>query len=190
MVSMTPTLFLDRDGIINVDHAYVFRQENFHFVDGIFELVAAAKEAGFLVVVVTNQTGIGRGYYSEADFHQLMDWVRGQFARRGGTIDGVYFCPHHPEYGLGQFRQHCACRKPGPGMFLQAAADLGIDMAASIMVGDKESDMRAGLAAGVGTLVLFGEGSRSDIALPVNSLMGVVPLLKNCFSQPVGHNIP
>lgn len=181
MVQMKPTLFLDRDGVINVDYAYVFRQENFHFVDGIFELVAAAKEAGFLVVVVTNQAGIGRGYYSEADFHQLMGWVKGQFVLRGGAIDGVYFCPHHPEYGLGQFRQHCTCRKPEPGMFLRAAGDLCIDMPASIMVGDKESDVRAGLAAGVGVLALLGENQRSEFAISINNLKNVVPLLKGGY---------
>ena len=147
--SKKAALFLDRDGVINIDHGYVFRPIDFHFIEGIFELVAVANRLGYLVVVVTNQAGIGRGYYSEADFHTLTDWMREQFARQGAQIDAVYFSPNHPEHGIGNYRHESVFRKPGPGMFFQAAEELGIDLSSSIMVGDKLSDMLAAEAAGV-----------------------------------------
>ena len=150
MVSMTPTLFLDRDGIINVDHAYVFRQENFHFVDGIFELVAAAKEAGFLVVVVTNQSGIGRGYFAEEAMHAFHAEMQAQLAQLGGRIDAFYFAPHHEDAAIETYRvvDH-PDRKPNPGMLLRAMADHNIDPAKSFMIGDQPSDMEAARRAGV-----------------------------------------
>ena len=150
-----PALFLDRDGVVNIDHGYVYSQENFHFVDGIFDLVANAHKLGYLVVIVTNQAGIGRGLYTPEDFHALMSWVTSRFQDGGGDIDAIYFCPHHPEHGLGKYRQVCCCRKPAPGMFLQAQKDHGIDMERSILIGDKPSDIIAGRAAGVRTLIGF-----------------------------------
>lgn len=172
-----PALFLDRDGVINVDHAYVYRKQDFEFIDGIFELVATAKKAGYLIVVVTNQAGIGRGYYTEDDFHCLMDWVREQFSLRDGWIDGVYFCPDHPVHGVGQYRRESEFRKPGPGMLLQAAEELGIDLGKSILVGDKASDAEAGLAAGVGKLLYFGTDNDSGPAIKVNSLTEILNYL-------------
>ncbi|WP_028101453.1 D-glycero-alpha-D-manno-heptose-1,7-bisphosphate 7-phosphatase [Pseudoduganella violaceinigra] len=172
-----PALFLDRDGVINVDHAYVYQKENFDFIDGIFELVAAAKQAGYLVVVVTNQAGIGRGYYSEDDFHVLMDWVGQQFAAHGGALDAVYFCPHHPEHGIGAYRQDSADRKPGPGMLLRAARDLDIDLPRSLMVGDKASDAQAGQAAGLSKLFYFGSDGMPGPALPIDRLTDLIPHL-------------
>ncbi|NTU58006.1 MAG: HAD family hydrolase [Chlorobiaceae bacterium] len=148
-----PALFLDRDGVINIDHGYVYRKEEFEFVDGIFDLVSKAHNAGYLVIVVTNQAGIGRGYYTEADFHELMNWVCDEFKRHGGQIDAVYFCPDHPEHGIGAYRRESHYRKPGPGMLLQAASDFDIDMDRSIMIGDKPSDMVAARTAGVGRLL-------------------------------------
>lgn len=180
---MKSALFLDRDGVINVDHAYVHRKDDFHFVDGIFELVAAAKAAGYLVVIVTNQAGIGRGYYTEGDFHQLMAWVKEQFSQRGGGIDGIYFCPYHPD-GVDDYRKESNDRKPGPGMLLQAAKDLDIDLANSIMVGDKASDAQAGLAAGVGTLLHFGAETQWGTSLRVGRLTEVVPFLNRPAMSP------
>jgi D-glycero-D-manno-heptose 1,7-bisphosphate phosphatase len=150
-----PALFLDRDGVINVDYGYVHTPENFHFIEGIFELVAAANRAGYLVVVVTNQAGIGRGYYSEEQFHELTHWMRRRFAEYGGQIDALYFCPYHPEHGIGEYRRESEFRKPAPGMLLQAKRELGIDMGKSIFIGDKQSDMKAGRSAGVGILLHF-----------------------------------
>lgn len=183
---MTPALFLDRDGVINVDHAYVHRKEDFHFVDGIFELVAAAKQAGYLVVIVTNQAGIGRGYYTEEDFHQLMNWVKEQFVTRGGAIDGIYFCPYHPEHGLGTYRKESLHRKPGPGMLIQAAQDLNIDMHRSIMVGNNDSDIQAGRAAAVETLLYLGDDTVLSATKCVKNLKEATNVLMtqtSCFSS-------
>lgn len=154
-----PALFLDRDGIINVDHGYVYRIDEFDFVDGIFELVAMGNLLGFLVVVVTNQAGIGRGYFTEADFQILTDWMKKKFAEQGGKIDAVYHCPYHPEHGIGRYRRASSFRKPEPGMFLQAALEHKINLNNSIMVGDKESDMVAGAAAGIKSLFIYGKNA-------------------------------
>ena len=148
-------LFLDRDGVINIDHGYTHRIEQFAFMPGIFDLVAHARARGFTVVVVTNQAGIGRGFYSEADFHHLTAWMTAQFAQRGAAIDAVYFCPDHPEHGLGDYRRDTPMRKPGPGMLLQAAADLDLDLARSVLVGDSETDIMAGRHAGLALTVLL-----------------------------------
>ncbi|MCX7627396.1 MAG: D-glycero-beta-D-manno-heptose 1,7-bisphosphate 7-phosphatase [Methylophilaceae bacterium] len=177
-----PALFLDRDGVINVDHGYVHRPEEFEFVEGIFELVATANRAGYLVVVVTNQAGIGRGYYSEAQFLALTDWMKTKFRERGGIIDAVYFCPYHPEHGIGAYRRESEFRKPAPGMLLQAQSELGIDMEQSIFIGDKPSDMAAGRAAGVGTLLhlnadLNAERTSAD-AIVVTQLSEALPYLR------------
>ena len=167
----TPALFLDRDGVINVDHAYVHRIEDFEFIPGIFELCRRAKALGYLLVVVTNQAGIGRGLYSEAQFHALTNWMKARFADEGAALDGVYFCPTHPTAGMGDYRVESAHRKPGPGMLLQAARELDIDLARSAIVGDKMSDMRAGAAAGLGRLFLFGASAsaRADAGVEVVS---------------------
>jgi D-glycero-D-manno-heptose 1,7-bisphosphate phosphatase len=146
-------LFLDRDGVINVDRNYVHRVEDFEFLPGIFELCAAAVERGYLIVVVTNQAGIGRGYYTEADFAQLTEWMVGAFRQRGIDIARVYHCPYHPAAGVGEYRRESFDRKPQPGMLLRARDELGLDLAGSVLIGDKDSDIAAGRAAGVGRLV-------------------------------------
>lgn len=151
----TPALFLDRDGVINVDHAYVHRIEDFEFIPGIFELCRAARAAGHKLVVVTNQAGIARGLYSEDQFHALTAWMKQRFADEGAPLDGVYFCPTHPTAGIGHYRVESTFRKPGPGMLLQAARELAIDLPRSAIVGDKVSDMQAGAAAGLRRLFLF-----------------------------------
>ena len=150
-----PALFLDRDGVINIDHAYVCRQEDFEFVDGIFELCRNAKRLGYLIFVITNQAGIGRGYYTEQDFLRLTDWMCGRFATEGAVIDRVYFCPFHPEHGVGHYKADSPFRKPGPGMILQARDEFDVDLARSVLVGDRESDIQAGIAAGVGSNFLY-----------------------------------
>lgn len=172
-----PALFLDRDGVINVDHGYVSRPEDFDFIEGIFDVVLAANRAGYLVIVVTNQAGIGRGYYTEEDFHQITDWMRKQFALRGAHIEAVYFCPYHPEHGVGEYRQDSNCRKPAPGMLLQAAREHDIDLTHSVIVGDKPSDIRAGQRAGVGTLLFFGGVDVPAGSISVNQLNEVTGYL-------------
>lgn len=141
--------FLDRDGVINRDHGYVFRREEFEFVDGALAACARLAQRGFALVVVTNQSGIGRGMYAEADFLRLTDWMTGQFARAGAPLAAVYHCPHHPD-------ESCDCRKPAPGMLLRAARELKLDLAHSVLFGDKLSDLQAAAAAGVPHRVLLG----------------------------------
>jgi D-glycero-D-manno-heptose 1,7-bisphosphate phosphatase len=152
-----PALFLDRDGVINVEKNYVHRIENFEFVPGIFELCAVAAELGLRPVVVTNQAGIGRGYYTEADFQALTAWMLERFRERAIEIAAVYHCPYHPTAGVGEYRRESADRKPNPGMLLKAYNDLRLDLAHSAFVGDKDTDMAAGRAAGVGHLVKLDE---------------------------------
>jgi D-glycero-D-manno-heptose 1,7-bisphosphate phosphatase len=154
---MKPALFLDRDGVINVEKNYVYRIEDFEFIDGIFELCKTAQDLGYAIVVITNQAGIGRGYYTEADFHHLNDWMVEQFRQRGIHIDGVYFCPFHPTGGIGEYRRESYDRKPNPGMLLKARNDLDIDLDRSIMVGDKSSDLQAAQNAGIPQKILFGK---------------------------------
>jgi D-glycero-D-manno-heptose 1,7-bisphosphate phosphatase len=152
-------LILDRDGVINHDPGYLHHIEECRFIDGIFAMAAAFAARGFAVVIATNQSGIGRGLYGEAEFATLMGWMRGEFQRHGVIVAAVYHCPDHPTEGVGRYRRDNPWRKPGPGMFLQAAADLGLDLARSWSVGDKASDVEAGRAAGVGTLVHYDAGA-------------------------------
>jgi D-glycero-D-manno-heptose 1,7-bisphosphate phosphatase len=152
-------LFLDRDGVINVDVNYGYRIDQMQFLPGIFDFTRKFSDAGYAIVIVTNQGGIGRGFYTEADFHLLTDWMRAQFASEGVTITSVKFCPHHPEAITAKYQLQCACRKPEPGMLKEAIAELKLDPAQSIMVGDRATDMHAGHRAGVGHLYLLGEKS-------------------------------
>lgn len=143
-------LFLDRDGVINVERNYVWRIEDFEFVPGIFELCHVARDAGLIPIVVTNQAGIGRGYYTEDAFQQLTAWMLDQFRLRGIRIGRVYHCPYHPTAGLGEYRRESFDRKPNPGMILKARDDFALDLTRSVLLGDKDSDLEAGRAAGVG----------------------------------------
>jgi D-glycero-D-manno-heptose 1,7-bisphosphate phosphatase len=152
---MRRALFLDRDGVINVERNYVHRVEDFEFVPGIFDLCQEASARGYLLVVVTNQAGIGRGYYTETDFAELTAWMTTRFREHGVPLHAVYYCPDHPEHGVGRYRRDSADRKPGPGMILRAAREHGLDLPRSLLIGDKESDIAAGRAAGVGMNILF-----------------------------------
>ncbi|HEJ0331510.1 TPA: D-glycero-beta-D-manno-heptose 1,7-bisphosphate 7-phosphatase [Serratia marcescens] len=158
MTQSVPAIFLDRDGTINVDHGYVHEIDNFHFIDGVIDACRGLKKMGFALVMVTNQSGIARGKFSEDQFMYLTEWMDWSLADRDVDFDGIYFCPHHPEAVVEEYRQVCDCRKPQPGMLLQAQQELNIDMAASYMVGDKPEDMQAAIAAGVGTKVLVRTG--------------------------------
>lgn len=153
---LRPALFLDRDGVINDEKKYVHRIEDFEFLDGIFDLCRAAAERNMPIVVVTNQAGIGRGYYSEAKFLTLTDWMRARFEEEMAPLAAVYCCPYHPEHGIGAYRKESFDRKPNPGMLLRARDELGLDLGRSILVGDKGSDIAAAKAAGVGLTVLLG----------------------------------
>lgn len=152
---MTRALFLDRDGTINIDRAYVHRREDFQFIDGVFDFCRRAREKGYLIIVITNQSGIARGYYTEEEYRALTDWMVAEFARNGVEIADVLHCPllDGPD------------RKPAPGLFLKARDRHGIDMAASVSLGDRERDVEAGRRAGVGTNLLF-RGDYSAVELP------------------------
>ena len=142
-------LLLDRDGVINFNHGYVHTPETTDWVPGIFGLVAQAHRQRMPVVVVTNQAGIGRGYYSEQEFLTYTAWMHAQFSARGTPLLATFFCPHHPEAGLGDYRVDCECRKPRPGMLREAIARFDIDPMRSLMVGDRQGDLDAAAAAGV-----------------------------------------
>lgn len=147
-------LFLDRDGVINEDYGYVHSRKNFQFIEGIFDLVSYASIRGYEVVVVTNQAGIAYGYYSERDFHELTSWMNDIFLSKKAPISKVFYCPNHPD-GIGQYRKIDSNRKPGPGMLLNATDELDLELSASILVGDKITDILAGHAAGVQRNILF-----------------------------------
>ncbi|MDB2481953.1 HAD family hydrolase [Gammaproteobacteria bacterium] len=150
-------LFLDRDGVINIDYGYVHQRSKFTFINGIFSLVEEAKNKGYFVVIVTNQAGIGRGLYTEKDFQNLMNWVKTKFVENNGFIDDVFFSPFHPVHGIGYYKQDSDCRKPNPGMILKAANKYSLNLSDSILVGDKTSDAEAGKKAGVGKNIIYND---------------------------------
>ena len=154
-------LFLDRDGIVNVNHGYVHTPEATDWVPGVFELARAARCAGWLLVVATNQAGIARGYYDRAQFEDYTRWVHARFAAEGAPLAATYYCPHHPEAGIGALGVECGCRKPKPGLLLRAAVDLDIDLAASMLLGDSPSDIAAADAAGIPLAVLCRSEARA-----------------------------
>lgn len=151
-------VFLDRDGVINVERAYVHRIADFAFITGSVPALVRLHAAGWKLVVVTNQSGIARGYYSEAEYEALTVHMRQQLAQAGALLDAVLHCPHLPDADVPAYRLACTCRKPAPGMLLQAARELSIDLSRSVMVGDKLSDIQAGRAAGVGRCLLVRSG--------------------------------
>ncbi|WGW01084.1 D-glycero-beta-D-manno-heptose 1,7-bisphosphate 7-phosphatase [Vibrio sp. YMD68] len=153
-----PAVFLDRDGVINVDHGYVNDEHDFEFIDGVFDATKQLQKMGYMLVLVTNQSGIARGMFDEERFLSLTQWMDWNFVDHGVEFDGFYYCPHHAEHGIAEYKQDCECRKPKPGMFISARNDLDIDMANSIMVGDKAEDMMAAEAAGIETKILVRTG--------------------------------
>jgi D-glycero-D-manno-heptose 1,7-bisphosphate phosphatase len=155
---MNKALFLDRDGVINHDDGYTFEQENFRFIDGIFELGRAAVAHSYHIFVVTNQAGIGRGYYTESQFLKLTDWMRAKFSDEKIPISDVFYCPDHPIYGLGEYKKESFDRKPNPGMIIKALQRYEISPQLSVMIGDKDSDMEAALRANIATRCLIRRG--------------------------------
>lgn len=153
-------LFLDRDGVVNVDRNYVHAPADTEWIPGIFELVRWAWTTGFLPVVVTNQAGIARGYYDTTEFLAFTAWIHQEFAHAGAPLLATFFCPHHPSAGIDAYRRPCDCRKPAPGMLEAAATLFQLDMAGSLLVGDKPSDIEAARRAGVGRAVLLDDPVR------------------------------
>lgn len=150
--SLKKALFLDRDGVVNIEKNYIHKIEDFEFISGILELCKYYKKHGFDIFIITNQSGISRDYYSEEDFEVLTFWMIKEFDKHGISITKVYHCPHHPD-----FSGKCSCRKPLPGMLLQAQKEYDIDLKNSVLVGDKERDIEAGLNAGLSETYLFNE---------------------------------
>lgn len=159
-------VFLDRDGTINVEKGYVYKPEDFEFEPGAIEAIRLLNQAGYKIFVVSNQSGIARGYYSEAAVEELHVWLAAELEKHGARVDAFYFCPHHPDYGTGKYKIDCDCRKPSPGMLLKAAAEWNIDLNFSYMVGDHKSDIDAGHAAGVAPIfVRTGHGPQEEPSL-------------------------
>lgn len=142
--------FLDRDGVINLDKAYVHRWEDFAFVPGAIEAMRRLKAAGHVLVVVTNQSGLARGLYTQAQYEALTERMCAELGGFGAAPDAVYHCPHHPSGAVAALAVDCGCRKPAPGLILRAARELNLSLPDSLMVGDKPSDIEAARAAGVG----------------------------------------
>ncbi len=162
-------LFLDRDGIINVDTGYLSQPQQVTFVTGIFDVIARFVAAGFAPVIVTNQSGIGRGMYTEADFHRLSAWMQKAFSRHGLPEIPVYYCPHHPTEANVPYLQTCACRKPAPGMILQAASEHDFTLHESVLIGDSWRDIQAADAAGIPHKVFVSSQTK-----PAQKIAGVI----------------
>lgn len=154
---MNKALFLDRDGVINIEKEYLYKIEEFEFIDGVFSRCQHFQENGYLLIVITNQAGIARGKYTEKDFSLLNQWMLQQFNYAGILISKVYHCPHHPE-----FTGACECRKPKPGMLYQAQKEFNLDLSQCVLVGDKEGDIQAGINAGISRNILVRSGHPVD----------------------------
>ena len=153
--------FIDRDGVINKEKNYLYKIAEFEFTDHCIDALRNITDAGYQIIVVTNQSGIGRGYYTEADYYKLTNWYVSELEARQIAITAVFFCPHHPHAALDKYRKQCHCRKPKPGMILDAAQKYGIDLSTSVMIGDKITDIQAGKAAGVGNTILVNNKQNS-----------------------------
>ncbi len=141
-----PAAFLDRDGVLNVDHGYVYRPEQLEWIEGAPEAVRILNEAGYYVFVITNQSGIARGLYNESDLKAFHAHMQESLASHGAHIDAFYYCPHHPDGTVKAFSLHCRCRKPGTGMLEQAANEWSIDIGRSFLIGDRDDDVSAAAA--------------------------------------------
>ena len=149
------TIFLDRDGVVNKEVRYLYKLSDFEFIDGIFDACLYFQKLGYEIVITTNQSGIARGYYSERDYLKLTEWMLGQLYAEGISILDIFYCPHGPE-------STCNCRKPKPGMLIEAKDKYNINMKDSWMIGDSESDIKAANAAGISNTILVRSGYLVD----------------------------
>ena len=158
---MDRVIFLDRDGTINKEISYLYRPEELVILPGAAEGIALLRREGYRIVVVTNQAGIARGYYTPDQMHMLHQYLNEQLKQDGAWIDEFYYCPHHPVHGLGEYKKACSCRKPGTGMLEMAGRRYHIDKQGSYIIGDKRIDVQAGHNFGIrGILVGTGYGPR------------------------------
>lgn len=158
MSAKTKAAFIDRDGVINEERNYVYRIADFVLLPGVVEGLTLLRDAGYRLIVITNQAGIARGYYDQAAMDHLHDHLRALLAKHGLALDAIYFCPHYPQGSVKTLSIECDCRKPSPGMLLKAAKDFDLDLVASVLIGDKLSDVQAGKSAGVGRTVIVESG--------------------------------
>lgn len=171
--ALRPAAFLDRDGVLNQDLGYVHQVADFHWMPGAVQALRRLQDAGFALVVVTNQSGVARGMYTLADVDTLHAHMQRELAAAGVTLTAIYRCPHLPDAQQPEYRLNSNCRKPGPGMLLQALQEHGLDATRSVMVGDRDSDVQAGLAAGVARCIQVGPGqAATDLAAAVDLLLG------------------
>lgn len=168
---MKRAIFLDRDGVINIDKGYVYKISDFEFLPDVMQTLKYFQKQNFLLFIVTNQSGIGRGYFTYQDLEKLNNHILNEFKKEDITISKIYFCPHSPN-------ENCECRKPKPKMLFDAAHEFDIDMKNSWMIGDKESDMEAGFNAGIDNLVLIGKKHSKSLAkFNVNSLSDTIKVI-------------
>lgn len=161
--------FLDRDGVINKDKAYVSRWENFEFIPGAIEGMRLLQDAGYALVVVTNQSGLARGYYSEAEYQALTQHMLAALKQGGVALAGVYHCPHHPKGVVPELSISCDCRKPAPGLLMQAAVELNLSLQDSLLIGDKPSDIEAARAAGLAKAYALASDNPESVAEPLQA---------------------
>jgi D-glycero-D-manno-heptose 1,7-bisphosphate phosphatase len=176
-------VFLDRDGTLNVEKEYLHRAEDWEWIPGAIEAIRLLNQAGFVVIVTTNQSGVARGYYNEQavrDLHASVDrWLKAEGAR----VDGYYYCPHHPQYGV---VRDCDCRKPAPGLLLAAAREHDIDLANSYVVGDKASDVDAARAVGAVPILVatgYGEAERAKVDANLPFMPDVLAAVQHIVAQ-------
>ena len=180
-----PAAFLDRDGVLNEERAYVHRIEQFVLLPGAVQALRMLQSAGYRRVVITNQAGIARGLYTEADYERLTGHMRQSLRAEGITLDAIEYCPHLPEAAVPEYSRACECRKPRPGMLVKAIRALDIDPAASFLVGDRLSDVQAGRAAGVGRCFLVRTG-HALTAEAIDAADGVYADLLSCVTDVLG----
>lgn len=162
MPDRSKAVFFDRDGTLNVDTGYLHDKADFVWIEGAIEAIKRCRQAGFLVIVVTNQSGVARGYYTERDVNELHEWMNYELAQYGTRIDRFYYCPHHPVATVAAYQKNCHCRKPHTGMIDAACADFNIDRNRSWLVGDRPTDMQTAEAAGLRG-ILYASGSLLDL---------------------------
>ncbi len=169
---MRKVIFLDRDGTINVEKSYLYKWEDFEFEKNAIEGLKELKNLGYEFIVVTNQSGIGRGYYTEEDLVALNNQMTEKLKEFGVEILECFYCPHHPEKGIGKYKVDCNCRKPNPGMLLEGIKKYDVDIENSFMIGDKKGDLEAGKKAGLKSiLVLTGYGKKIEEEVKGNYLI-------------------
>jgi D,D-heptose 1,7-bisphosphate phosphatase len=159
-----PAVFLDRDGTLNHDTGYVYRIADFQWLPGAMNAVRALNDSGYYVFIVTNQSGVARGLYDEAAIRDLHDWMNGELRAAGARIDDFRYCPHHPEASVAAYRTVCSCRKPAAGMLLDLMTAWPVIRDGSVMIGDRDSDAEAGMAAGIASVVVQPGGLEKYVA--------------------------